>query len=168
MSRGARFVLLFVAYVAAANALILVPAVADRCVDPWTRFCAASGAAIAGMFGVDSEADGATIVSGAARLDVKEGCNGVHALVILLASILAFPATWGSRTLGVAVGAVAILGANLVRIVNLIVVARYDPAHLKLFHAAVWETLIMLVAVALFVLWWRLLGSRTRPTAPAA
>jgi len=77
----------------------------------------------------------------------------VHALLILVATMLAFPAPWGRRLLGIAVGTLAVLGCNVVRLVTLIVVARYFPARLEQFHIYIWQPLIALIAFALFFVW---------------
>jgi exosortase H (IPTLxxWG-CTERM-specific) len=161
------FAVLFFAYLAAGNLLFFVPAVKAGAIEPWTRLNAAASAAIASAFGVESHADGTEVSSGAARLDVKQGCNGVHALLILLSSILAFPAPWSRRLIGVVAGTVALLGINLLRVVNLIVVARYFPDRLELFHIAIWQTLIVLVAVMLFLAWGMLIASRRPPSIAA-
>ena len=159
--------MLFLVYLAAGNVLFFVPAVKAGAIDPWTRINAAMSAAIASAFGVESHAAGTEVTSGQATLDVKQGCNGVHALLVLVSSILAFPASWGRRVVGVAAGTVALLGINLLRVVNLIVVARYFPDKLELFHIAIWQTLIVLVALMLFLAWGMLFASRRSPSAAA-
>jgi exosortase H (IPTLxxWG-CTERM-specific) len=154
------FAALFVVYLAAGNVLFFVPAVDRALVQPWTRFNAAASAAIASVFGVESDAVGTEVSSGPARLNVMQGCNGLHALLILLSSILAFPAPWSRRLIGVVAGSVALLGINVLRVVNLIVVARYVPDRLELFHIAIWQTLIVLIALALFLGWGVFIASR--------
>ena len=68
-----------------------------------------------------------------------QGCNGVHALPHpAIVNLPAFPPPpWSRRWIGVIAGTVAILGINLLRVVNLIVVARYYPDKLELFHIAI-------------------------------
>ena len=133
--------------------LLDVPFVRDRLVDPWTRFNAAASAELASLIGVETTATGTRVRSGPARLNILEGCNGAHALVILLATTLAYPAPWARRLVGALTGTLVLLGFNLVRLVNLIVVARYFPARLELFHVHIWQTLIVLIALAFFVVW---------------
>jgi exosortase/archaeosortase family protein len=104
------------------------------------------------------------VLYGPGSLEIVVGCNGVEALLILVSALLAFPAPWARRGIGVLAGTVAILGVNLVRLVNLVVVARFAPAWLDVFHVYVWQVLIVLVAVALFLVWGHYLGG-SRPIA---
>jgi exosortase H (IPTLxxWG-CTERM-specific) len=134
-------------------ALLDVPFVRDGLVAPWTRFNATASAALASLCGVETTATGTFVQSGSARLNIQGGCNGAHALLILLASVLAFPAPWGRRLIGAVVGTLAVLGFNLIRLVNLIAVARYSPDHLELFHIYIWQTLIVLIALVVFLVW---------------
>ena len=160
------FVVKFLVYLGIGNVLFFVPAVDAWAIQPWTRFNAHASAAIATAFGVPSESVGTEVGSGPARLNVKQGCNGIHALLVLLASILAFPAPWSRRLVGVIAGSILLLGINLFRVVNLIVIARFHPDRLELFHVAIWQTLIVLIAFLIFLAWGMLLASR-RPAAVA-
>jgi len=148
-----RFVLGFAVLMVAGNLALSLTAVDRGLVEPWTRANTATAAALSNAIGVEAVAEGTRITTGAARLDVRKGCNGVHALMILLGAVLAFPASWTARALGVVGGSVAIFGFNLVRLVNLVAVAHHRPAWLELFHVYVWQTLIVLIAFFLFVAW---------------
>lgn len=149
----ARFLLLFVVNVIAGGFLLSLPWVQSGLVDPWTRLNASGTAAIARLVGIDAQAQATQVLYGPGSLEIVVGCNGVEALLILVAALLAFPAPWTLRVVGVAGGTVAILGVNLVRLVNLVVIARFAPSLLELFHVYIWQALIVIVAVALFLLW---------------
>jgi exosortase/archaeosortase family protein len=129
------------------------PWVESHLVDPWTRLNASGTAALARLVGVEAVSLGADVFYGRGSLRIVVGCNGVEALLILVAALLAFPAPWTYRGAGVAAGIGAIFAVNLVRLVNLVVIARYAPAWLPLFHVYVWQVLIVLVAVAIFLTW---------------
>jgi exosortase H (IPTLxxWG-CTERM-specific) len=172
MPRGlaVRFIVLFVVLLAAGNLLFMVPSVESGFIEPWTQLNATGSAALASALGVETRVSGTIVDVGTASLNIMQGCNGVHALLVLLSAILAFPAPWSRRLLGVAAGTVALLGFNLLRLVNLIVVARHFPAQLELFHVAIWQTLIVLIALALFLTWGVFLatgGSPRRGVDPA-
>ena len=98
--------------------------------------------------------------SSAFAVDVKNGCNGVEAMLILVAAVLAFPAGWKARLAGVAAGTLVIQALNLVRVVSLFWLGTHRRDVFDLFHAAVWQTVLILVAVGLFVLWTRWIGAR--------
>ena len=137
-----RFVVLFAVYVLAGVALMAVPRIDANLVDPWTRLNAGASAKLTDLLGFETTVTGTTVRSGTATVEVLDGCNGAHALLILLSSILAYPAPWRRRVTGALLGILAILGFNLVRLVNLILVARFWPDRLELFHIYIWQTLI--------------------------
>ena len=132
-NRALWFLVCVIAYMACGVFLLDIEAVRDRFIAPWTRTNAELSASLATAIGVETTAVGTLVRSGSASLNIKDGCNGVHALLILISSVLAFPVAWRHRLLGVVIGALTVLGANLFRLLNLIVVARYFPEQLEFF-----------------------------------
>jgi len=147
------FLVLFVVYMVVGNLVLSFSAVEKTIVEPWTDFNARGAAAIARMFGVEARTDGTYVTYPNGTMNVLNGCNGIEALLILVAATLAFPASWGRRAAGVLAGAVAIFGANIVRLVNLILVAHFKPDWLRVFHVYIWQALIVLIAFAIFLTW---------------
>jgi exosortase H (IPTLxxWG-CTERM-specific) len=154
-----RFVLLFASYLLAGNLLLLVPSVKARFVEPWTALNARWAVHLADWGGESFQAAGTLVEVGTADVSVKPGCNGVHALVLCLGAILAFPAPWSRRLAGLAIATVGVFGLNLIRLVNLFYIARYFPEQLEFFHVYVWQTLIALLAFGIFLGWGRFLAT---------
>lgn len=148
-----RFIILFVVFILAGNFSLAIPFVDTRLIEPWTQANASAAAGLTRLFGMDADSAGMSLTAGSARLSVKKGCNGVEALIILAAAILAFPAPWSRRLVGLLIGAIAIFGFNILRLVNLLVVAVHFPERLELFHIFIWQTLIVLIAFGIFILW---------------
>ena len=155
-----RFVLLFAGFILIGNFCLAIPFLDSRVIEPWTKANALAAARCTRLFGMDAAADGMDLTSGEARLGVKKGCNGVEAVIILASAVLAFPASWGRRILGLVLGAVALFGFNILRLVNLLVVAVHFPDRLELFHIFIWQTLIVLIAFGIFILWGTWLARR--------
>ena len=84
-------------------------------------------------------------------VDVKNGCNGIEAALLLLAAMLAFPAPPKARAIGIAAGLAAIQGVNLFRIVSLFWLGAHRRDVFELFHAAIWQTTLILLAVGIFL-----------------
>jgi exosortase/archaeosortase family protein len=80
-------------------------------------------------------------------------------MLILLASIVAFPASMKARAIGLALGALAIQLLNAIRIITLYLLGAYQPRLFDLFHTAVWQIAIILAAIGFFLLW----SSRVAP-----
>ena len=151
--RFGRFVILFCVYLLAGNLLLLLPPIRDGFVNPWTSANASWAAGAARLLGLPCEASGIMVRAGQGQLAIKPGCNGVHALVLCLSAILAFPASWPRRLLGAAIATVGVFGLNLVRLVNLFFLADRFPSRLEFFHVYVWQTLIALLAFGIFLAW---------------
>ena len=86
-------------------------------------------------------------------LGVHNGCNGIEAVILLVAAIIAFPASLRSRLLGVAGAAVAIQLLNVVRLSSLFWLGEHYRSVFDLFHVGIWQSLIILAAISLFVFW---------------
>lgn len=91
-------------------------------------------------------------------IEIAPGCNGLEAVAILIAALAAFPATWRQRALGFAVGFVAIQALNLVRIISLFYIGMWDMRWFDWFHLYLWQALIILDALIVWLLWLRWIG----------
>jgi len=130
-------------------AVIALNQVNDRVIVPFTEVVA-RGAAIP-LRGV--EVTGTVMRSSRFALDVRNGCNGVEAAILLASAILAFPATMRSRLLGLTVACVAIEALNLVRLATLFWLGEHYRPIFDFVHIAVWQSLIILAAISIFILW---------------
>lgn len=93
-------------------------------------------------------------------VEIQPGCNGVEALIILFAAIFAFPAPWKHRLVGFGLGFFAIQALNLVRIISLFYLGQYSMTAFKWFHLYLWQALIILDALVVWLVWLRYLPRR--------
>ena len=98
-------------------------------------------------------------------IEIVAGCNGVEAVLILLSAILAFPAPWKHKLLGMALGFLAIQSLNLVRIIALFYLHEWNQVWFEWFHLYLWPALIILDALVFWLIWLRWLPRAT--AAPA-
>ncbi len=162
-----RFVLRFAAFLLLGFALVVPAVVQANVLEPFTAWLAAVAAGMLNAIGQNVAHAGTTISSSGFAVDVRNGCNGVEAAIILIAAILATPARWKAKLVGVVGGFVLLEAINLVRISSLYLLGYYDRALFDLFHSALWQVLIILVSVGIFVLWSVKIASR-RDTPAAA
>lgn len=156
----ARFLITFLVVLAASFAFLAWTPVNDHVVEPFTGGIAkASGAVLRGL-GQNVTRSGTMLRSPRFAVNIKNGCNGVEAMVILLAAIVAFPAPWKARLLGLLAGAAAIQVVNLVRVVALFLTGAYLPRFFDTSHTVVWQTLVILAAVLIWILWARRVAPR--------
>lgn len=155
-----RFILLYGLYLLLGSMALGLGPIREHMVRPWTQFNAFCAAWAGRLLGIEVSSQDTMLHMGSDSLEVMDGCNGVVALVVFSSAVLAFPVRWKQRIWGVGVGIVLILGFNLVRLVNLIFVARSFPQHLEFFHVFIWQVLIILMAFLLFLGWSFTLGTR--------
>jgi exosortase H (IPTLxxWG-CTERM-specific) len=134
----------------------------DRVVVVFTRGIVKVSAAMLRAAGEPVSAEGTTIRSASFAVDVQNGCNGLEAVILLAAAILAFPAPAKMRVLGIVAGFAAIEALNLVRVVSLFWLGEHHPSAFETAHAAVWQTLIILLSIGFFLLWSRRYGKTAR------
>ena len=122
-------------------------------IEPFTGAIARAGGATLNLLGQETKMNGTIIRSGRFAVNIRNGCNGVEAMLIYFAAVLAFPASWKSRLLGVGLGFVAIQLVNLIRVVALFLTGVYLPKLFDSSHTVVWQTLVILSGVLLWMLW---------------
>jgi len=95
---------------------------------------------------------------------IERGCNGLEAVIILFSAIFAFPAPLKNKFIGFAIGFFAIQLLNLVRIISLYYLGQWNYTAFEWFHLYLWQALIILDALVVWLIWLRTLpGSRYRP-----
>lgn len=88
-----------------------------------------------------------------AVLEIVRGCDGSGVLFLVTAAVLAFPASWRARCVGVLLGAALVYALNLLRLGGLYFVAAYRQPWFQPLHTYFIPTLLI-VLVALFYLGW--------------
>lgn len=101
-------------------------------------------------------------ISGAAPLQIARSCDGIQAKILLVAGMLAFPTSWRRRSMGALVGVLLLALVNVVRIVSLYFVARDLPAYFDFVHLRLWQPLMLLAAIGIYLGWVRY-ALRTAP-----
>lgn len=158
--RELTFLLLFVAVLGVSFTLISLNWVNDHVIEPFTAGIARVSGATLDLLGQDVRMQGTVIRGRKFAVNIRNGCNGVEAMLIFLAAVVAFPAPWKSRLLGLALGIVAIQAVNLVRVVALYLTGAYFPAWFDASHTVVWQTVVILFSVLLWIVWANRLGTR--------
>ena len=101
-------------------------------------------------------------------ISIEAGCNGVEAAIILIAAILAFPAPWRHRAIGILAGLAAVQALNVVRVVSLFYIGQWNVRAFEWAHLYVWQALIMLDVLIVWLIWIRTVPrSREAPAAAA-
>jgi len=94
---------------------------------------------------------------------IERGCNGLEAVIILFSAIFAFPAPFKNKLIGFAAGFFAIQLLNLVRIISLYYLGQWNYTAFEWFHLYLWQALIILDALVVWLIWLRTLPGARRP-----
>src|SRR5665811_950278 len=129
-----RFMLLFLLCLTALFVAELLQPVDRHVIVPFTSAIADVCVWIVGLFDPHAIAHGKILQSTTSgfAISIERGCNGVEAVIILIAAILAFPAPWKHKLAGIGIGFVAIQAMNLVRIISLFYLGSMEPALVRL------------------------------------
>lgn len=154
-----RFFVLFTVLLVGLFTLEILQPAEKHVILPFTSFIADVSAWIIQLFD-----DNVTSVSNVIRdktsgfgVRIERGCNGVEALIILFAAIFAFPAPIKNKIVGFTIGFLAIQGLNMVRIVSLFYLGQWNQVAFEWFHLYLWQALIILDALVVWLIWLRTL-----------
>ncbi|HEY0782307.1 MAG TPA: exosortase H [Thermoanaerobaculia bacterium] len=161
--REITFLALFVVLLGASFTLVSVNWVNDHVIEPFTAGIASVSGVVLNAFGQHVHLDGTVIQGPSFAVNIRNGCNGVEAMLIFLAAVLAFPAPWRSRLLGLVLGIAAIQVVNLVRVVALYLTGVYFPKLFEASHTVVWQTIVILCGVLLWLFWANRFATRREP-----
>ncbi len=99
-------------------------------------------------------------------VSIEPGCNGVEALIILFAAMFAFPAPLKNKLIGFGIGFIAIQALNLIRIISLFYMGQWNMTWFNWFHLYLWQALIILDALVVWLIWLRTLPPPSRGGPP--
>ena len=151
------FLILFVALLAIAFAVELTPWGQAWLVTPWTDSVARVSGALMRVFDANITTSGNVIGAKGSpfAVSIEAGCNGVEATLVLVAAMLAFPAPWRHRVRGMLIGVAAVQALNVLRVVSLFYLGRWSEDAFEWAHLYVWQALIMLDVLIVWVVWVR-------------
>lgn len=160
----ARFLGVFVTLLVGVFAVAALRPVDNAVVVPYTGLVARIAGAVLSLLGEDVVMRGCEIASPRFTVVVYNGCNGLVTSLIFAAAVLAYPATWRARFAGLLSGLVAIQVVNQVRIVSLFYVGILLPRFFNEAHILVWQSVVILSGVCLWLLWAHRCAGHEGPT----
>lgn len=157
-----RFFLIFLIVQGVLFTAELTRPVQQAVVVPFTEGIASLSARLVKLFDSDVIAYGNVLQdqqSGFA-VAIEAGCNGVEATIVLIAAMLAMPAPWRLKLWGMGIGFIAIQTMNLLRIITLFYLGQWNQTAFDWAHLYIWQALIMLDVLVVFLIWLRFLPAR--------
>lgn len=162
-----RFFLIFLAVQATLFGVEMLQPVQLAIVDPWTGIVAKASAIVVHMFDPSVISYGRVLQSAQTGfgVSIEPGCNGVEATIVLVAAMLAFPSSWKMKAWGIGLGFIAVQFVNLLRVVSLFFIGQWNLEVFEFAHLYMWQALIMLDVLIVWLLWMRVVARQDRGTA---
>ncbi|MFH1175966.1 MAG: exosortase H [Acidobacteriota bacterium] len=148
-----RFVVRYVLILTVFFIIVALRPVNDHVVNPYTTFVAHEAKVVLNLLGEGASVQGQRLSSRRFSVMIYNGCNGLEAILIFASGVLAFPALVKRKLAGLILGFLAIQVANIIRVVSLFYVGIFRPAWFAASHVFVWQSLIILLGVVLWLLW---------------
>ena len=103
------------------------------------------------LLGISVQAQGAFLHLSHAIMEVKFGCNGLEAILLYLAAVLAYPASGKLRLAGIIVGSAVLQILNIIRIGVLAWVLEYHKQQFAIMHEYVTQSIMIALAFIVFL-----------------
>ena len=142
-----------VAAAACMVALLIWIAGNDAVMGGFQRGLARLTGGILNLLGHRTVVTGTTVSSEAFGITVVTACTGLFTTGLFLIAVIAFPTGWTSKLIGVGLGVGGIFLLNVVRLVSLYYIGVHLPGLLDPAHQLVWQSVLIVFAVALWLLW---------------
>jgi len=105
------------------------------------------------LFGQNTVVVNTTVQSEIFGISVVTACTGLFTTGLFVIAVLAFPALWWRKLVGVGIGVFGIYAVNVIRLVTLYFIGVELPGFLDQAHQLVWQSLLIVIAVALWLYW---------------
>ena len=127
----------------------------SQTLDPLLWYNAQATGFLVGLFGTSVEVSGSLVVSHSFAIRIIEECTALAPIAIFTAAVLAYPADLSRKLIGMAGGIAILVGINLVRTTSLFYVGLAFPEALEVVHLLVWQSVMVIASVALWLGWMR-------------
>lgn len=154
-----RFVLIFLVLLLALFTLELLQPVQAAVIQPFTGLLADISVALIVPFDDAVMSYGRVIqhTKNDFAVSIEAGCNGVEAAIVLIAGIVALPASLKHKLVAIVLGFLAIQVMNIARIISLFYLGQWNMEVFTWTHLYLWPVLIMLDVLVVFIVYLRYL-----------
>lgn len=132
-----------------------MPYMENNVFGPLVHFYAVVSSKILNLFGYQTSVSGDIIFSMWFTVGIKKGCDALEPMALLVAGIIAFPATLRQKLLGLFSGLAFLFVLNIVRIGSLFITGVYRPDLFEAMHIEIWQIIFILFGIGFWFLWIR-------------
>ncbi len=164
-----RFLLIFCGVLGGLFTIEMLNPVQELLIGPFTGLLASVSTAIILPFDDNVISQGRILRDATTgfAVSIEAGCNGVEAAIVLIAGIVAFPASLSHKVTAILAGFFFVQLLNIVRIISLFYLGQWNYSVFEWFHLYLWPVLIMLDVLVVFAIYLQWLGKRHPEAEPA-
>ena len=157
-----RFLLIFCGVLGGLFTIEMLNPVQELLIGPFTGLLASVSTAIILPFDDNVISQGRILRDATTgfAVSIEAGCNGVEAAIVLIAGIVAFPASLSHKIAAILAGFFFVQLLNIVRIISLFYLGQWNYSVFEWFHLYLWPVLIMLDVLVVFAIYLQWLGKR--------
>ena len=148
-----KFCLLFIFILGMFTIALQMDATQSGFVLPHLHQIAAVCGSLLSLLGTTCSVQDQMIVSSRFSVSIVRGCDSLYPTAMLWAALLAYPATWKSKLIGVIGGAVVLFLLNIVRVITMFYIGVYVPSLFDMIHLYAWQALFILLTLAVWLFW---------------
>jgi len=108
---------------------------------------------ILNLLGENAAVLGNTVQTSQFGISVVTACTGIFLTGLFAVAVVALPARIRSTAAGLGIGILGIAAFNVIRLVSLYYIGVHLPGILDLAHVVIWQSLLILAAVAIWIAW---------------
>jgi exosortase H (IPTLxxWG-CTERM-specific) len=149
----ARFLILFLTILGVSFTVVALRQIDDIFVTPYTAVIARMSGFVLRLFGEKAVVADCVVSSPRFAVTIYNGCNGLITSLIFISAVLAFPARFSAKLIGVIGGLLAIQLINLVRIISLFYIGVFLPQLFEDVHIFIWQSLVIIAGISLWIVW---------------
>lgn len=105
------------------------------------------------LVGGEAVAQGTDIVVNTMVMNVNHECTGIFVLVLFASFVLAYPASWSARAVGLGIGIPLLFAVNVFRLATLARIVEVYPQAFFYFHEYVWQGIFMVFVLVGALAW---------------
>ena len=94
-----------------------------------------------------------SITSAQFSIRVVKGCESIYPTAMLWSALLAYPAMWRWKVIGIVCGAAILFILNIIRVITMFYIGIYFPSLFDMVHIYAWQALFILLTLAVFLFW---------------
>lgn len=122
-------------------------------IEALTAWTAAVDYGVLALFSDEAKLNGNLVHFGSFTVRIIEECTGVFEVIIFTSAVLAFPTTWQKRAIGLGFGIPLLYVFNVLRILVLLLVGRFQPDVFEFMHVYFWQATLILMITSVWLLW---------------